>query len=157
MKGQSEEIKSAWLCGETNLLRILLSESNVVEHEYLLDMDGHSVGWLFSAGTNMWGVFLDVCIEQKIESLQLERIAIITEHFGEYTGFAGQGLRVRASAVAKRANLQQKSNRETCRATVISLLGCCGKQRKAAGGTMRDVSQTIARMMWTTRRRDLWK
>lgn len=50
MKGQSEELKSVWLSGNTDILRILLNESNVAEHEYLLDIKGPNVGWLFEVG-----------------------------------------------------------------------------------------------------------
>lgn len=51
---------------------------------------------------------------------------------------------------------QATRRQDACRAAVVALLGACGRWRRAYGGRLRDVSQSLGRRLWRERRNEVW-
>jgi hypothetical protein len=141
-------LKRAWLDCDLIELKRLLSETNVNDHMYLLSCEVDEVEWKYKLRPQVAQVFLEACIAQKIESLEIEKVAVCCESIAEYSATRGNVLRARAGVEEWCANRRQKDNIRNCRASVTALLGCCGKQRRVRGGLLRNVSTIIAKQVW---------
>lgn len=102
-------------------------------------------------------VLLEACIAQKIESFYIHKVARWCISVAQYSGSRGNALCNKAIPIADHTEKLQKANMKRCRDAITVLLGCCGKQRRVQGGTLRDISRVIAKTIWKTKKDDLWK
>lgn len=152
-------LKQAWLAGLSARVAEILKGCNVLEHTYLLSCvdEDDGVYWRFHRLPLLAEVYLDECIAQDIDLLELQKVALVCERIGEYSGNRGNFLYSKAAKIRWEARKQEQSNTRNCRASMTALLGCCGKQRKVRGGNLRDVSKMIAKQAWKKRRDSVWK
>ena len=154
---QKGAIAQFWLRGIPHKLREYLNQVNVMDQMYLLEYELDDNHWKYCARPKSAEVFLDVCIAQNIESFQLQKVAVWCLGVAEYSDSRGTSLHNKAAPVWSQAKTQQEFNTKKCRDAMTALLGCCGKQRRVEGGTLRDISRVVAKTIWKTRRDDLWK
>ena len=157
-KFMDEQLKEAWLKGHVFSLDLILSNKNAADCVGLLECGSNNMDWKYNVRPVVARIFLEKCIRQKIESIILEKIGAYCSVIGQYGGGRNSNeLRDLALSITYKAQKQQRANKDNCRKVIITLLGCCGKQRRAKGGILKDVGMIIAKNVWKTKRMDLWK
>jgi hypothetical protein len=153
-----EQLKRAWLKGDVISLELLLRSKNVLYCVGLFSYEPNNTKWKHNIRPRVVKVFLEECVRQNIESVMLEQIGALGYEIGDY-GWNTECNILRASSfsITKQAQKQQDTNKDNCRKVIITLLGCCGKKRRAKGGILKDLGVIIAKRVWKTRRMDLWK
>jgi hypothetical protein len=153
-----DQLKQAWLKGDAFSLELMLIDKNATDCISLFEYGSDDMDWKYKGRPVVARVLLEACIHQKIESCILERIGMYCYCVGEYgRSYNHTELRDLASWTANEAQKKQRINKDNCRKVIVTLLGCCGKQRRAEGGILKDVVPIIAKQVWRTRRNDLWK
>jgi hypothetical protein len=153
-----EQLKEAWLKGDAFCLELMLSSKNAADCVGLIEYGSDDMEWKYRAFPMVARVLLEACIRQKIESIILERIGVYCCAVGECGRSRSHNeLQDLAFRITNEARKQQYANKDNCRKVIITLLGCCGKKRRAKGGILKDLGVIIAKRVWKTRRRDLWK
>jgi hypothetical protein len=153
-----EQLKEAWLKGDAFSLELILSNRNVIDCVGIFMYDSTDIKWKYNIRPKVVKVFLEECVRQNIESLMLEQIGLCCYAIGDYGSNTDSNiLRASSFSITKQAQKQQDTNKDNCRKVIITLLGCCGKKRRAKGGILKDLGVIIAKRVWKTRRKDLWK
>jgi hypothetical protein len=153
-----EQLTEAWLKGDAFSLELLLCNKKAKNYVGLIEHRLDDMEWKYRLFPKVARVLLEECTRQNIESWDLERLGVYCLKVGEYgTTTRHAELLSLANCTATKANHQQITNRYKCRKAVVTLLGCCGKKRRAKGGILKDIGVIIAKNVWKTRRMDLWK
>jgi hypothetical protein len=153
-----DQLKEAWLKGDVISLELLLRSKNVLDCVGLFRYKPNILNWKYLIRPRVVKVFLEECVRQNIESTMLEQVGKLCYKIGDY-GWSTECNILRASAfsITRDAQKQQRTNKDNCRKVITTLLGCCGKKRRAKAGILKDVGMIIAKNVWKTRRLDVWK
>jgi hypothetical protein len=153
-----KQLTEAWLKGDAFSLELLLCNKKAKDCVGLIEHGLDDMEWKYRLLPKVARVLLEECERQNIESWDLERLGVYCLKVGEYgRGRQHVELLSLAGCIAEKANHQQRANRYKCQKAVVTLLGCCGKKRRANGGILKDLGVIIAKNIWKTRRMDLWK
>lgn len=158
----NSELRAAWNNYDSDAFRKLAQQYGVkrtydetmgtANHEELLmPLDQ------YRRYTKLLCILMDLAEQdEEAEPLDIMRVAESCSMFGELYD-AGDTLMRMADKTYMKAHLRWRRYREHCRASVLAVLGCCGKQRRALGGQLRDASGIVARKMWKTRYSAVWR